>query len=480
MNTFADAVFMTAEHAKDRREARTENGMRSLASTLSANLDLFGSLTRGKNLVPAFEAAFKENPDTAVRIAQYARDIRGGQGERQIFRDFMLHLERTRPDILVDSNLLKNVSEIGRFDDLLIFTNSEVRDVAFSIIAKALSEGNGLAAKWMPRKGPVANELRNYLKLTPKQYRKLLVRLTDVVETAMCNREFDSINFSHVPSVAMSRYMTAFHTRAPEPFATYKAALAKGEDKSVKVNASAVYPYQVLGMVQGYRNYYGAVDNNVVADKMWDALPDYMDGKRVLPMVDVSGSMNRTVPGSMTNVMDVAISLGLYCSGRTKSEAFKDLFLTFSASPQFVKVQGTLSERAGQMVRANWDMNTNLHAAFDAILAAAINNRLPENEMPEVLLILSDMQFDQCARFDDSALQMIRRKYEVAGYKMPAIVFWNLNDRGDKPVRFNENGVALVSGFSPAIMKSVLAADLDKFTPESVMLDAVMVSRYNW
>jgi hypothetical protein len=133
------------------------------------------------------------------------------------------------------------------------------------------------------------------------------------------------------------------------------------------------------------------------------------------------------------------------------------------------------------MVSSYWGMNTNLPAAFDKILRVAVRRNVPESEMPKVLLILSDMQFDACTRFDDSAMQMIRRKYEAAGYSLPAIVFWNLNDRGgNKPVRFNEKGVALVSGFSPSIMKSVLSSDLDKFTPENVMLKTVMKDRYSW
>ena len=478
---FADAVMREATPAANRGYARTENGMRSLKSTLSAAVDLFGGLTRGKNLTGAFEAAFRENPDVAMRIAQYARDVRGGQGERKIFRDFMLHLERTRPDILTDSNILKNVAEIGRFDDLLIFNTHEVKAKAYAIIAKALSEGNGLAAKWMPRKGATAVELRNFMELSPKQYRKLLVRLTNVVETKMCAREFDSINFSHVPSVAMSRYMTAFHKRAPEAFTAYKEALKRG-DKSVKVNASAVYPYDVVKMVRQHLYAYSRVKSDpTVANEMWKALPDYMNDVAVLPMVDVSGSMETSVAGTQVTCMDVAISLGLYCAERTKNVAFKDLFLTFSSTPEFVKVSGTLSDRVNTMARSEWGMSTNLHAAFDKILSVAVRNNVPEAEMPAVLLILSDMQFNACARFDDTAMQMIRRKYEAAGYTMPNIVFWNLNDRvGDKPVRFGENGVALVSGFSPAVMKSVLASDLDKFTPESVMLKALMVDRYNW
>jgi len=477
--TFANAVARDASPAINRGYTRTENGMRTLQSTMSANVDLFGSIVRGKNLVQAFELAFQENPDVAMRVAQYARDIRGGQGERKIFRDLLLHLERTRPDILTTSNVLMNIVQIGRFDDLLIFSNPEVKSRAFTIIAGELGKGNGLCAKWMPRKGLIAAELRNWLNLSPKQYRKLLVKLTNVVETKMCAREFDSINFSHVPSVAMSRYMTAFHKRAPEAFSAYKEALKKGDPKIAKVNASAVYPYEVVAMVG--TGYYTRNNDSVVADEMWKALPDYMNGKAVLPMVDVSGSMGFPLAGSKATALDVAVSLGLYCSERTKNPAFKDLFLTFSGTPEFVKVSGSLANRVSTMSRANWDMNTDLHKAFEKVLSVAVQNNVPDSEMPEVLLILSDMQFDHCARYDDTAIQMIRRKYESAGYTMPAVVFWNLNSRSnDKPVRYNERGVALVSGFSPAIMKSVLGADFSKFSPENVMLEAVMIDRYNW
>ena len=493
MNTFADAVVATA-NAPQRGYARTDNGMRTLQSTLNANLDLFGSIKRGANVTQLFEKAFRENPDVAMRVAQYARDIRGGQGERKLFRDILKHLELAHPDTLIESRLLENVAEIGRFDDLFIFDNYEVKQKAYAIVAKALSEENGLAAKWCPRKGPVAAELRNFLGLTPKRYRKLLVKLTNVVETKMCAREFDSINFSHVPSVAMSRYMTAFHRNAPEAFAAYKEALKKGDPKVAKVNASAVYPYDVVRMLGGahsspnsggYGSYYRDVDyyqhvDTTVANAMWEALPDYMNDESILPIVDTSGSMGIKVGGSQVSALDVAVSLGLYTSGKNKG-AFKDLVMTFSSSPTLEKISGTLSQRLNKMAKLHWEMGTNLHAAFDLLLQTALNGGVAEADMPKMLLIFSDMQFNSCVRFDDTALQMIRRKYEAAGYQMPAVVFWNLNATGDRqPVRFNEKGVVLVSGFSPSTMKAILAADLDKFSPEAIMLQTVNVPRYDW
>jgi hypothetical protein len=158
---------------------------------------------------------------------------------------------------------------------------------------------------------------------------------------------------------------------------------------------------------------------------------------------------------------------------------FKDTFLTFSGSPELLHLKGNIVQKVQQMVKSNWAMNTDLVKAMDKILKVAKDGNVPQEEMPQMLLILSDMQFDQCARFDDSAMDMIRRKFEAAGYEMPKIVFWNLNAHDNVPVKYDTRGVALVSGFSPVIMKAVLSGDTDQFTPEAIMMKAVMVPRYD-
>ena len=291
----------------------------------------------------------------------------------------------------------------------------------------------------------------------------------------MCAKEFDKINFSHVPSLAMSRYSKAFGRNAPDAFTAYKEALKKGDPKVAKVNAGAVYPYDIVKNVRH--------GDSALADEQWKALPNYIGDAMVLPLVDVSGSMTSPVGGKyvagkvQTSCLDVAVSLGLYCADKNTGP-FKDLFLTFSTKPKFVHVKGTLSQKIRQMSTSDWEMSTNLHGAFEEILRVATTNQVAAADMPKVLLIMSDMQFNQCTKFDDSAMQMIRRKYEDAGYNVPAIVFWNLNAADNVPVRFDEKGVALVSGFSPAIMKSVLAADLEGMTPESIMVKTVSSDRY--
>lgn len=469
--TFKNAVLNTTV------ESRTWNGMKALESSLEMNTDLFYKIgaSRGKDITKLFEKAYHENRDLALRIIQWARDIRSGAGERELFRQTLKFIEKNYSHELLKTRLLNNVAELGRWDDLLIFETQLVKNYAFELIASALNAGNGLCAKWMPRKGPIAVELRNFLGWSPKFYRKRLVELTKVVETQMCAKEWDSINFSHVPSVAMSRYMKAFGKNAPDAFSAYKEALKKGDPKVAKVNAGAVYPYDVVKAVRK-----GDV---LVADEQWKSLPNYIGDAMILPMVDSSGSMHDWGYGvnNKMNVtpIDIAVSLGLYCADKNTGP-FKDLFLTFSSSPTFQHVKGTLSQKIRQMENANWAMNTNLHAAFNEILRVASSNSVRSEDMPKVLLILSDMQFDACAQFDDNAMSMIRRKYNDHGYEVPVIVFWNLNAADNVPVRFDERGVAMVSGFSPSIMKSVLSADFENITPSGIMRSAVCVPRYDY
>jgi len=472
MSTFIEAVA--------NQEARTANGMKARKSSANKNVDLFYSVgaSRGKDIVPAFTGAFVENRELALRIAQWVRDVRGGAGERKLFRDILVHLEKTDTDAA--RALLAKVPELGRWDDIFVLTTPELKKEAYTMLAKALTEKNGLAAKWTPRKGKTAAEVREFLQLTPKQYRKLLVSLTTVVETQMCAKDWDSINFSHVPSLAASRYKKAFN-RHTTKFAEYVAALVKG-DPSVKVNAGAVYPYDVL---KGVINHYGMRLNKTELDHVvaqWDSLPNLVGDANIMPIVDVSGSMTCSAGGYLSKsdvtCLDVAVSLGLYLADKNTGK-FKDTFLTFSSHPQLVTLRGNVVQKAQQMIKTDWEMSTNLHAAFEKILDVAVKNAVPQTEMPEMLLILSDMQFNACARYDDSAMQMIERKYEEAGYTVPQIVFWNLNASDNVPVKADKSGAALVSGFSPSIMKALLSADLSEFTPEGIMLKTIMVPRYD-
>ena len=460
MTSFAQAVLA--------QDALTTNGAAAYQSTLDANVDLFFKIgaMRGQDPVPAFVKAYVEDADVAARIVQWVRDVRGGAGERELFRKVIAYLETN--DLPLATKLIKQIPEIGRWDDLLEVKNPGLKLIAFGMIKVALENANGLCAKWMPRKGTVAAELRAYLAFSPKRYRKTLVGLTNVVETPMCAKQFDTIEFGKIPSLAAARYKKAFVRNAPTAYAAYADALTKGE---AKINAGAIFPYDVL---KGVNNYSDQSERDV-ALAQWDALPNYVGDASILPMVDVSGSMQCPAGGNgKVSCMDVAMSLGLYLAEKNTG-AFKDTFLTFTDQPELYNLRGNVFQKKDQMSQ-RVGYSTDLQLAFKKVLEVAKKNKVAQADMPAVILILSDMQFN-CMGANVTALDMIRRDYLAAGYVPPKVVFWNLNDRGNVPTRFDESGAALVSGFSPAIVKTVLKAE--NFDPRSIMLDAVMITRYD-
>ena len=472
---------MNLVEAIQTQDTLTENGMTTNSTTLNECVNLFfqvGAL-RGQDkqrLISKFSKAFTEDSLTAMKILFWARDVRGGAGERQIFRDIITWLAETHP-----TTLKKNVhliSEYGRWDDFLtLVTSKTCWEVALECVRLGLLNEDGLCAKWMPRKGVKANIIRKYLGVTPKQYRKLLVRLTNVVETPMCSKDWSSIDYSKLPSLASSRYQRAFLKNDTKRYEEFKLALENGE---TTVNAGALYPYDVVKSLQ----FNG---DNTVSQAQWESLPNYMEDStdRILPIVDVSGSMGCSA-GNNPNLtcMDVAVSLGLYISERNEG-VFKDTFLTFSSNPTLQVLNGPLVDRLSQLKCADWAMSTDLQKAFKLILNQAVKHNVPVEEMPTKLLILSDMEFDEATSshwdpvsdWNPTAQQMIKGMYEKAGYEMPDIVYWNIQSRNDNcPTRFDETGTALVSGFSPSIMRSILSCK--NITPYEVMMETIDSPRY--
>ena len=446
----------------------TENGMVTNSSSLNACVDLFfviGAM-RGQDvdrLIAKFSKAFNENPLTALRILFWARDARSGAGERKIFRDILKYLAENHSDSLAKN--IQYIPEFGRWDDVLSLFGTKLDTQAKDLIKVGLNANNGLCAKWMPRKGKHAIALEKYLNLSPKGYRKMLVEKTKVVEQLMCARDWSNITYDHVPSLAMSRYTKAFTKNDSNRFDAFKNA-------ATTIKAGALYPYDVLKSLK-----FGG--DKTVGIKQWESLPNYLTNteERILPVCDVSGSMN-TSAGNNSNLscLDVCVSLGLYISERNVGK-FKDAFITFSSNPQLQYLNGDIVSRMNQLSRADWGMSTNLEATFNLILNQAIKHSLPEDEMPTTVLIMSDMEFNQATRGNETAMKMIERQYNEAGYTIPKIVFWNIQSRQDNiPVSFDKNGAALVSGFSPAILKSLLAGE--DFTPISIMNKTVNSERY--
>jgi hypothetical protein len=468
----------TLLNALQTKNSLTENGMVTNSSSLNLCVDLFFQIgaMRGQDkqrLINAFVKAFSEDSLTAMRLLFWARDVRGGAGERKIFRDIIDYLAENRTETLRKN--LHLISEFGRWDDLLVLVGTPLENDALTLISDALANKNGLCAKWMPRpnvdnfeKKRWATALRKHMGLNPKEYRKLLVENSNTVEQLMCAKEWATIDYSKLPSKAMSDLMKAFSKNDLERFQAYLTSVEKGE---AKINAGAVYPYDIVKNMK--------VGNSKGANVQWDALPNYMEGnnERLLPMVDVSGSM-QTAAGQNANVtcMDVAISLGLYISERNEGP-FKDAFITFTSNPTLQYLKGTLSDRYRQ-IQGPVGYDTNVEKAFRMLLNKAVESNVAPEEMPTMILMLSDMEFNCGSVRGWTAQDMVESLYAQAGYKMPKLVYWNIQSRGDnnKPVRFDKEGTCLVSGFSPSLLTNLLSGK--DMTPLSMMLNVINSERY--
>ena len=509
MSAFKNAVNNN-NTTRNQNRAYTANGGATLASSLNPLVDMFfmiGSL-RTKDLgqyKAQFDAAFEANPTLALQMILWARDIRGGAGERNTPRELLKYLEVKSPESVL--KVIPVLAEFGRWDDLLIFKTSAAKTLAYTQIAEALRAGNGLCAKWMPRvykfkknaqgvvdmnttanknranNNNIARDIMKVMGINERQYRKLLSSLSNTVEQKMCANEWDSIEYGKLPSVASSRYLPAFMKRDEARYRSYLSSLEKGE---AKVNAATLFPYDVLKNLVATGNYYNrqrpTAEQVRLGIQQWEALTNLMGDNRILPMVDTSGSMSGYNVTPKLTVQDVAVSLGLYVSTK-QTGAFKDLWLNFSTRPKLKQLPaGDISVKANDLYNnhgSDWDGSTDVGAAFDLVLSTAVKQNVPQSEMPKVLMIFSDMEFNGSGgrNWNKTAFEVAKQKFERAGYELPTVVFWNLNARANNnPVRFDEAGTALVSGFSPNVIPAILSGDA--VDPVSIMLAAIDTPRY--
>lgn len=445
----------------------TENGAKAYQSTLSAVLDFFykAPTSRGKDLTAELTASLVEDPDLTYRTIKWLRDVREGAGERDTFRSLVkILLDTGNTDAALA--MLVSIPELGRFDDLEVFFGSVLEEQAVTTWLNAMREGNALAFKWAPRKDKKgAKPLRKAAFMNEESWRKFVVQNSDTVEQKMCAGLWEKIDFKSLPSLASARYGRAF-SRNSKSYEAYLKSLEKGE---TTINAGAIFPHDVVKSVNS--------GNIIAANAQWDALPNYLENSKynnIMSVVDVSGSMSVAVSGN-TTAMDVAISLGLYTASKSTGY-FKDTFITFSEKPKLQTVKGNLREKVHSMLRADWGMSTDIVAVFDLILRAGIVNSVPQEHMPDAILIISDMQFNRCID-GGHLLPTLKAEYERAGYTMPQLVFWCVAARGGNiPVTMHDSGTALVSGFSPTLLKSVLSGEIN---PVDVMLRTLYVDRYN-
>lgn len=472
-----------SQAAKDQNVTQTSNGAKTFRSTLNSNLDFYSRSGQVENphVLRDFDSAYAEDQDMAIRNILKMRDVRGGHGVRENFRKVLKHLAENHLDIILNTDLLEKSVEVGRWDDVLTLTKlnmNSVNNLLVKLVAKNLNlnNENSLVAKWLPINSrnsfdqAFLSHLRSYMKLTPKELRSLVVKQRkNLVEVKMSSGKFKDINYPHVPSRAMHIYRKAFKKHDPEGFANFVTKAVKGE---VKVNAAVLYPHEVLRNISlGHQD--------PLANAQWANLKDYIKGEsKILPMVDVSASMECRAYSNYS-CMNISVALGLYISERSKSE-FKDLCMTFHSDPSFVSLKNcsTLEGRYRKLLNASWGGSTNLEGAFNLLLKYAVEKKAKPEDMPEYIMVLTDMQYDPMINGNKGAMGNLKKSFKKAGYEMPKIIWWDLHSNDNTPVKFDSEGTAIVSGASPALLEAVLADDLETFTPLSVMTKDLMQDRY--
>lgn len=475
---------------------RTANGALAHKSTRSAVYDMFalGGAYRNRTIedcILLFKNALAENETLAMKCLFYLRDCRGGQGERRFFRVCFKWLCNTYPEVAIRN--LDNCSEYGRWDDLLYATyGTPVFRNALAVVKHQLAldvecKTPSLLAKWLPSENAsakntkkMAGEVRRYLGMSHRQYRKTLSILRariNVLERLMSQNRWEEIEFDKIPSKAGLIYKNAFARR--DLIAKKYETFAKSEKTTV--NAKTLFPYEIVAKATGacswsYNFPHLTEVDRAMIEKYWENLPDYLNGKpcKMMCVVDTSGSMT----GSKADApLNVAIALGMYCAERIGGP-FKDHYISFSRCPQFIKIEGVdFVDKVRRIYQTNLCSNTNIEATFDLLMNAA-KTANPE-DIPETIVIISDMQIDRMNTAywstDQTATEMerIRKRWEANGLKMPNLVYWNVNASKNTILDDGPN-VTYVSGCSPVIFEQVLTG----VTGYELMLKKLMSERY--
>lgn len=467
----------------------TENGAIGYRTSGKSLLDINFAVASMRNMseqqiVDKFVKAFYEDKLLAVKWLMYCRDCREGVGERRLFKVCMKYLAETHRDIA--KAVIEFIPEYGRWDDMWCLLDTDLKDSIINIVRNQIVEDMknmkehktiSLLSKWLPSENTSSKEtkrlagiIRKELGMPSKRYRQMLSMLRsylNVVEVHMSKKEWSEIDYAAVPSRANLIYNSAFLRNDEERRRAYLSSLQKGE---TKINAGVLFPHDIVHKYMNYDGWCIKATKDITLEELWKALPDYVSGSgNTICVADSSGSMFCNV-GSKVTALDVANALAIYFAERSSGQ-FKDTYITFSERPQIVDLSNgkSLGEKIEIALRHNEVANTNIEAVFDLILKTAINKNMTQDDLPKNILIISDMEFDSCAKSNSGKLNqklfdVFADRYAEYGYKLPRLVFWNVNSRtGTIPVKENDLGVALVSGFSPAIVKMVLSNKTDPF-----------------
>ena len=482
------------------------NGARGYATTGTSLLDFSFAIStyRGKSeqeIINDFMKAFYETPEYALKYLFYSRDIRFGIGERKVFTTILKELARTKNEAL--RPLLKLIPEYGTWKDMLVLLNTPLEVDVANIIKEQINEDYAnmednkpisLCAKWLPsRTSSKVTKQRFYrlvklLGISERLYRKTLSKLRaylKVVEVDMCANRWDKIDYNTVPSKANILYKNAFMKHDEKRRLSFleklRTLLTKGvTSKEVKINAKVAFPHEIVSSYRGGSWWDDCIkEEDNTLECMWMTLMQELpeDLGKTLCVVDGSGSMYQPIPNSKGQVIDVSHALGLACAEKLKG-TFHNKYITFGGRPKLVELpdNSTLREKLVIAAREDDCSNTNIEKTFKLILDTAINNNMSQNEMPENILIISDMNFDMATqgRLDKSLFTNLQNEFAEAGYKMPRLIFWNVNvglGKGVIPCIQNELGVILMSGFSQNLFSMICNNETNPWNVLKTILD---------
>ena len=489
---------------------QTENGAIGYSTSGQNLVDLNFVVPSSHNNVSSIELekfvqALHEDTVLAVKWLFYLRDVREGLGERDSFIKLFNTLWLTDPESAI--KVVKLIPEYGRWKDVIdilaeIPCDNGLTEFIYLLIENQLredcvnlTEGKSvsLLAKWLPsinasgKSRKLARRICNKLVLTFEHYRKVLSslrRYLDVTEVKTCGGKWNEIDYNKVSSNANARYLNSFMKHDPERRQKYLDALSSPTTSGAVMHASNLYPHEVYAKYSGYRP---VVDQGI--EELWKNLKNINTVGNLLVVSDGSGSMDTKIAGSSINAIDVSRALGIFFSERCNGE-FKDKVIEFSKNPRYIDLSHckTLADKKNVMCQYNDCSNTDIEKVFDLLLNTAVTHKIPQNELPQKILIISDMEFDfatniRCighneimARYQ-TLFETIKEKWSKYGYTMPNIVFWNVNSRTNTiPVTSNECGVTLVSGYSVNNVKMILSGDINPWTALKSILES---DRYN-
>ncbi len=481
----------------------TQNGALTHKSTLNSCLDFFamGGVMRERweaEILFMFGKAYLEDPVIATKLLFYFRDIRGGQGERRLFKVILKNMASKNPDQARKNMAL--IPEYGRWDDLYVFVGTPLQSDALDLMKKQFvldlqCKTPSLLGKWLKSENASSQETkilgaitRKHFGLSPKQYRRALSELRariNVLERLMSANRWDEIEFDKIPSKAGLVYRNAFARRdlIAKKYETFMTS------EETKVNAGTLYPYEVVEKALegfGYHwDFKGSDVERAALNKYWDNLKDYFNGNPMngIAVVDTSGSMRG-------NPINVAISLGLYMAERSGGP-FANHYISFASRPQLIETDGIdFVDKVSRIYRTNLIDNTNIEAVFDLILNTAIINGASQEDLPQNIFVISDMEFDSAAESGwgsrekfasftkknaNTLLEGIAEKFAAYGYKMPHLIFWNVNATQDNiPMISPDSPISYVSGFSPSIFECIISGK----TGVDLMMEVVNSPRY--